>query len=204
MKYHLKRTQYQRKKKGLRWGFFILVVVALLIAVGVFLISLALPSQYRSESKLFVTWNLKSEDGSIKRKEIFKNSSYLTRVLVEMVNSRSFNKEVLETLQIDYSEADLRGGKQRIRAESVAEDRILKIETFDYSAREAQRINKEALIVVQDFNYLKSLNSKERFLNFKVIEMPTYQPDPYAPRPLVNAGLTLIGFLMIGLFLVAR
>ena len=182
---------------------FAVFVASLLVSGVVFLISTSELTAKISKSKMVVSENLNDFfcPSSVWIPEMARKPDQLVKVAAEIINTRDFNKEVLDSAGIKYSEGDLLPQNFKIRASYDEETPFLEISAHDKSISRSLAMNKTAEdLISQKF---KNLYGQGDHYRLAEIEQPAEQRAGFESQAAIDTFLAFAATLIGGLILVS-
>lgn len=196
---------YDSKKIG-RIVFFLFLASAVATLV-VYLLSILQISWPETKSKMVVVEDLSNCacERTVRVAPIARKTDELAKVSSEIINTKDFNKEVLDSLDAEYKESDLDASNFIIKSSYQDETPFFEIWSTDQSADKAVEINQKAQkLIIEKFENLYGEN--EHFW-LSTIDPASEIKNSLTVQPFINAGVAFVvtlvaGVIIIGFFLI--
>jgi len=196
---------YDSKKIG-RIVFFLFLASAVATLV-VYLLSIVQISWPETKSKMVVVEDLSdcACERIVRVAPIARKTDELAKVSSEIINTKDFNKKVLDSLNVEYKESDLDASNFIVRSSYQDETPFFEIWSTDKSANKATEINQKAQqLISEKFGDLYGENGHFRL---STIDPANEIKNSLTVQPFINAGVTFVvtlvaGMIIIGFFLI--
>jgi len=180
--------------RTLRRRWKTIVALALIATIGSLVLSLTSTPKYQSKTKIYVT----SDTSSVQ--DQYAATLYASQRIAsyaELANHRVLLQRVIDDLNLDMNASEL---AKKVHAEVETSTVILQITVTDTSPERAQKIaDVEADELVKFLQELETPSTSDVSQILPTVTDPaTYNPNPVAPRTLLNTIVALLIGLTLG------
>ena len=167
-----------------------ILFVALVISLTIFAFSYLITPQYCSESKALISLKDKNLDSY----RVSETSNRNALILVKLVETKDFLREVLNKTGVEFSEKDLYNGySKKISASSEKDSSIIELKTCASTASLAQKLNQKSLEILQ----IKA-NSLLKDTSMEIIDPSSLPLRPIFPKPFLQAIIAFFFVFILG------
>lgn len=187
----------------LKKNYKIILLIGVLLMVASFVISVAVPSQYRSTVQVLITQNYGANT------DIYaaaKFTQYLSNLLNEVIYSDSFFNQVMSSGYNITNDFDQRAEKREKQWEKIVQTKVLSdtgiivVTVYHPNRNQADQIaNAIAYVLTEKHGIYHGAGDQ---VSIKTITGPTTSQKTVKPNILLNTGLALVlGLVLGGLFI---
>ncbi|MCG8482584.1 MAG: Wzz/FepE/Etk N-terminal domain-containing protein [Clostridia bacterium] len=176
----------------IRKRFLLIVLIVLISVITASILSFfVLDKEYEASTSLIIgnSKDYRSEN-SLEYSEVLMYQK-LIKTFGEIAKSRMVSEEVIDTLKLNYSVANL---QNRISIEPVGDTQMINIKVRDNDPKLAASIANQLARMFKN-----KVGAIMKVDNIEVIDTARVPVAPVKPKPLLNIAITFILSLMIGI-----